>query len=113
MIDTIHWDHDTYMDLITSVILQIGQRRQASEETQVTESVLEFTVTDVQAVFCTNDRTVIYEQPSLESSVILPSCETGIPVQVTGITSNGFFRVCVSPDGAASYIAGDGLVPMP
>ena len=67
----------------------------------------------VQAVLYTNDRTVIYAQPSLESSVILPICEAGIPIQVTGITSNGFFRVCVSPDGTDSYIAGEGLAPMP
>ena len=113
MIDTIHWDHDTYMDLIADVIRKTGQKRQEPDETQVTEVVVEFTVTEVQAVLYTNDRTVIYVQPSLESSVILPSCEAGIPIQVTGITSNGFFRVCVSPDGTDSYIAGEGLVPMP
>ncbi len=113
MIDTIHWDHDTYMDLIADVIRKIGQKRQEPDETQMTEVVAEFTITEVQAVLYTNDMTVIYAQPSLESSVILPACEAGIPIQVTGITSNGFFRVCVSPDGTNSYIAGEGLVTMP
>jgi len=103
MIDTIHWDDDTYIDLILDVIGKIEQKNQA------VRTELEYTVEDVQAVFYTNDTTVIYAQPSLESAVVLSSCEAGIPVQVTGITSNGFFRVCVSPDGTQSYIAGDGL----
>lgn len=70
-------------------------------------------MTEVQTVFCTNEQTVIYAQPSLNSSIILASCETGLPVQVTGITDNGFFRVCVSTDGSESYVAGDGLTPIP
>lgn len=114
MIDTLHWDDPTYVDLISDVLQRVKQKRlekQAAEQPQE-PVVVEFTVTEVQAVFGTNDRTVIYEQPSLDSSVILPACEAGIPVQVTGITDNGFFRVCVSPDGTASYIPGDGLTPM-
>lgn len=111
MIDTIHWDHDTYAELILDVIENVAARRQEKTGTQVADAPIEFTVIDVQAVLNTNDRTVIYERPSLDSNVLLASCESGIPIQVTGITSNGFFRVCVSPDGAASYIAGDGLMP--
>lgn len=128
MIDTIHWDDDTYMDLISEVIRTVEQRHleaqtvpeAGAEQTipeagvpQEAEPVVEFTVTEVQSSLCTNELTVIYAQPSLESSVILPFCEAGIPIQVTGITSNGFFRVCVSPDGTQSYIAGEGLSPMP
>lgn len=114
MIDTIHWDDPTYIELIADVLRRVEQKRL---ERQLAEQppepvVVEFTVTEVQTVFGTNDRTVIYEQPSLDSNVLLQSCETGILVQVTGITDNGFFRVCVSPDGTASYIPGDGLTPM-
>ena len=123
MIDTIHFDHETYVDLITDIITKIIQMQKTAEQPQVPEEIPEisetpempiaFTVTDVQAVFCTNEQTVIYEQPSLNSNVILASCEAGLPVQVTGITDNGFFRVCVSPDGTQSYVAGAGLTPMP
>lgn len=113
MIDTIHWDHETYAELILDVLQNVTAKRQEQCQEQLQNTPIEFTVTEVQAVLCTNDRTVIYEQPSPGSNVILPSCEAGIPIQVTGITSNGFFRVCVSPDNTASYIAGDGLMPMP
>lgn len=114
MIDTLHWDDPTYVELISDVLMKVDQKRlekQVSEQPPEPATV-EFTVTDVQSVLYTNDRTVIYGQPSLESSVLLASCDAGIPIQVTGITSNGFFRVCVSPDGAAAYIAGEGLMPM-
>ncbi len=117
MIDTIHFDYETYADLITNILLKIIQMRETAEQPQVPEETLEipieFTVTEVQTVFCTNEQTVIYAQPSLNSSIILASCETGLPVQVTGITDNGFFRVCVSTDGSESYVAGDGLTPIP
>lgn len=117
MIDTIHFDHETYVDLITDIITKITQMQKTAEQPQMPEETpetpVEFTVTEVQAVFYTNDQTVIYTQPSLNSSVILASCEAGLPVPVTGITDNGFFRVCVSPDGSESYVAGDGLTPIP
>ena len=112
MVDTIHWDGDTYAELIKDIVLNVATRRAEKNQEQVPKSPVAFTVTEVQAVFGTNDRTVIYEQPSSDSNVLLQSCEAGIPVQVTGITDNGFFRVCISPDGSASYIPGDGLTPM-
>ncbi|MFG6367613.1 MAG: hypothetical protein K1W16_04185 [Lachnospiraceae bacterium] len=122
MIDTIHFDHATYAELFMDVIVKITQMRQAAEQPEIPEETqpeetpeipVEFTVTEVQAVFATNEQTVIYAQPSLDSNVILASCEVGLPIQVTGITSNGFFRICVSADGAESYVAGAGLTPLP
>ncbi|MDE7323309.1 MAG: hypothetical protein K2N73_11435 [Lachnospiraceae bacterium] len=55
----------------------------------------------------------IYAEPSLESSLILESCDAGIPMLVTGITPNGFFRVRVDSDGTLAYIAGTGLSVTP
>lgn len=126
MIDTIHWDDDTYIDLVLDIIGKIAQKKQAVLIVPEAESIadaeytaaqpainVEYVTADVQAVLYTNEATVIYAQPALESAVILPSCEAGLPIQVTGITSNGFFRVCVSPDGAESFIAGGGLSQQP
>lgn len=102
MIDTIHWDSDTYIDLILDVMGKVAQNRPRTVE-------VEYTVTDVDQVLYTNDTTVFYVQPAVESAVVLASCEAGVPVQVTGITSNGFFRVCISADGEESFVAGNGL----
>lgn len=103
MIDTIHWDNETYIDLILDVIGKVDQRNQEKR------IEVEYTVEEMQAVLYANDTTVIYEQPALESAVILSTCEPGTPIQVTGITSNGFFRVCISPDGTESFVEGAGL----
>ena len=50
----------------------------------------------------------MYTEPALESKVMIPSCEIGIPIQVTGVTDNGFFRVSI--DNVTYYIPGDGLI---
>ena len=110
MIDTIHWDDPTYCELIESIVRTVGQKRAAKP---VTAEDVVFAVTDVQAVLYTNSATVIYSAPHLASAVILSSCEAGLPVQVTGVTDNGFFRICVSPDGTQTYIPGVGLSQQP
>lgn len=102
MIDTIHWDSDTYIDLILDVMGKVAQNRPKTVE-------VEYTVTDVDEILYTNDTTVFYVQPAVESAVVSAFCETGVPVQVTGVTSNGFYRVCISADGEESFVAGDGL----
>ena len=104
--DTLHWSATTYIELATDVIRNIQQRRGILLQQDVAAGE---SVTDVQAVFYTNDKTVIYAEPSLNSNIILPFCEAGLPIQVTGIMSNGFLRVCVSPDGTQSYVPGTGL----
>lgn len=88
-IDTIHWDNDTYIDLITDVFLKIDQKR---KEESVPE-IPAYTVSDTEAVFYTNDETVIYAEPLQESAVILSECEAGLPILVTGVTDNGYFRI--------------------
>ena len=107
MIDTIHWDEATYVDLISDVVRTAGQKSGIQVQDAVTPE--SYTVTEVQAVLYTNDLTVVYSEPSLGSSVMLPSCEAGIPVQVTGITDNGFFRISISSDGTQFYVPGYGL----
>lgn len=68
----------------------------------------EFSVTEVDAVLYSTPDTVLYADADLDSVVILnaEAFPDDIPVKVTGITSNGFFRVDI---GAVYYIYGTGL----
>lgn len=114
MIDTIHWDNATYVELIESIVRTVKQRREMQPPVQAAVNTGEqYTVEEVYAILLTNDMTVVYAEPSLDSGVILPSCEAGIPVQVTGVTSNGFFRIRISPDGVQYYVQGNGLSQLP
>ncbi len=65
------------------------------------------TVTDVEAVFYTNDSTVIYSLPDLDKEILFSGLEEGLPIHVTGITDNGFFRVDLGE--MTAYIHGAGL----
>lgn len=96
-VDTIHWDNATYIDLISDVFRKIEQNRKI------------YAVQDLQAVMYTNDTAAIFEKPSPESAIILPSCAAGLPVQVTGLTYSGYFRVCLDENGKQGYIAQTGL----
>ena len=73
----------------------------------------QYTVTDAPAVLYTNDATVILADADAKSQVILPAdaIASGLPIQVTGVTSNGFFRI--SLNGATYYVAGAGLQAAP
>lgn len=66
----------------------------------------EFTVTAAEAVLYTNDNTVILSDAD-DSTIVLPEVAAGLPIQVTGITSNGYFQI--SLDGQTFYIHGIGL----
>lgn len=69
----------------------------------------EFTVTDTSAVFYTAIPIGCYPEPdaALAPVVVL---DAGTPVQVTGITSNGWFRI---EAGGVFYIPGDALTQEP
>lgn len=70
-----------------------------------TTYAVEFTVTESKAVLYSNDKTKVYQQPDINSgvvSVIAPN----LPVEVTGITSNGWFRISLN---GTYYVPGDGL----
>ncbi|MDE6054684.1 MAG: hypothetical protein K2G55_13180 [Lachnospiraceae bacterium] len=66
----------------------------------------EYTVTEVQAILYTNDETAIFADANLDT-VVLPAVEANLPIQVTGITSNGFFQIDLSEQ--KFYIPGIGL----
>ena len=66
----------------------------------------EYTVTEAAAVLYTNDQTVILADAD-DSTVVLPEVAADLPIQVTGVTSNGYFQICL--DGQTFYIQGIGL----
>lgn len=112
--DTLHWGNRTYIELAADIIQNIQQKRGAvvQQEPQRQEAVTEEVF---PKVLYTNDLTVIYEQPMLGDPVAFmplrdasfPLFEEGLPVQVTGVTDNGFYRICV--DGTEYYVPEIGL----
>ncbi len=99
--DTLHWSSVTYTELFTDIIQRIQQNRGIDHNT------VEAAVTDVEAVLYTNDSTVIYMSPDLRGAVLFAELETGLPIHVTGITDNGFFRIDMGE--ITAYIHGEGL----
>lgn len=83
-----------YLLGIMTVIMLLGMTSFAAE------------VTPVNAVLFANEETVVYAEADLMSAVILPKVQEGIPIQVTGVTDNGFFQVNL---GEIFYIPGYGL----
>jgi hypothetical protein len=71
---------------------------------------VEFTVTDSSAVLYSASSSVkVYSQPDTSSTVVTTLTQN-VPVRVTGVTSNGWFRVSI--DGTY-YIQGEDLVAEP
>lgn len=66
----------------------------------------EYTVTAAEAVLYTNENTVILSDAD-DSAVVLSDVAADLPIQVTGITSNGYFQINL--DGQTFYIHGIGL----
>jgi hypothetical protein len=67
---------------------------------------VEFTVTDSNAVlYSAKEGIQVYTQPDANSTVVT-ALGKNVPVRVTGVTSNGWFRVSI--DGTY-YIQGEGL----
>ncbi len=96
--DTVHWSWNTYQELITGVIREVQNRRLDTD-------TINIVTTDT--VLYTNDSTVIYALPNLDSEVLFPRVETGLPIHVTGITDNGFFRIALGETTA--YVEAAGL----
>lgn len=67
---------------------------------------VEFTVTESKAVLYSNDKTKVYKQPDAVSGVVTVIAQD-VPVNVTGITSNGWFQISLN---GTYYVPGDGLV---
>lgn len=73
-------------------------------------SAAEYTVTDTSAVLYTNGETVILAEADV-NTVVLPEVATDLPILVTGVTSNGYFRIDLG--GQTFYIPGIGLAAAP
>lgn len=67
----------------------------------------EYSVTPANAIFYTNGETVVLADASVDAQVILPECEAGLPIQVTGVTSNGYWQIVLGD--ATYYVLGAGL----
>lgn len=65
----------------------------------------EFTVTEKKAVLYSNDSTKVYESPDLSAKVVTTIAKN-LPVSVTGVTSNGWFRITLN---GTYYVPGYGL----
>lgn len=70
-----------------------------------TMAAQDYTVTASTSVLYSNSKTVVYAQPDI-SSAIITSIKAGVPVSVTGVTSNGWFQVSLN---GTYYIPGYGL----
>ena len=66
----------------------------------------EYSVTAADAILYTNDNTVILADAD-DSTIVLPTVAANMPIQVTGITSNGYFQITL--DGQTYFIHGIGL----
>ena len=94
--DTLHWSSQTYIELVTDVIREIQHRRG-----------IDHTVTDIDTVLYTNDGTVIYSIPDWDGKVLFSELGAGLPIHVTGVTDNGFFRIDLGE--MTAYVYGTGL----
>lgn len=65
----------------------------------------EYSVTPVQATWYTNNQTVICSDADA-NTVVVPTCDSNIPVNIIGVTSNGFWQVQLDQ---VYYIPGAGL----
>lgn len=72
----------------------------------VNVAAAEFTVTPAEAVLYTNENTIILADAD-DSTIVLSEVAADLPIQVTGITSNGYFQIAL--DGQTFYIHGVGL----
>jgi hypothetical protein len=76
--------------------------------TAPTQTVMaeEYTVADASAVLYTNNDTKILSDADL-NSVVLDKVDVDLPILVTGITSNGYFRISLADQ--TFYVSGAGL----
>lgn len=73
----------------------------------MTAFAAEYSVTPANAVFYTNKETIVLADAAENAQVILPECEAGLPILVTGVTSNGYWQIVLGD--ATYYVVGAGL----
>lgn len=101
--DTLHWNYQTYQELVVDIIQRIQRNRGIDPR-----GPLEYSVTETDAVLYTNDLTVIYSEPALDREILYSEVQPGLPVHVTGVTDTGFFRIDLGR-GITAYVHGIGL----
>lgn len=84
------------LSVVTGVML-LGMTALASE----------YSVTPANAVFYTTVETIVLADAATDAQVILPECEAGLPIQVTGVTSNGYWQIVLGE--TTYYVVGAGL----
>lgn len=84
-----------YLFGVITAILTIGSTVLAAD----------YSVTPVQATWYTNEQTVICEDADM-NTIVVPACEKDLPVNIIGMTSNGFWQVQLDK---IYYIPGAGL----
>ena len=73
----------------------------------MTALAAEYSVTPANAVFYTNGQTKVLMDAAEDAQIILSGCESGLPIQVTGITNNGYWQILLGD--ATYYVEGAGL----
>lgn len=92
---------------LLAAAITISSAQAAAPNRQLSEVyAVEFTVAESKAVLYSNENTKVYRQPDINSGVVTTIAKD-VPVNVTGITSNGWFQVSIN---GTYYIPGDGLV---
>lgn len=74
----------------------------------ITAQAEEYTISDAQMVLYTTDQAGLYVEPDLQAVPVM-TLDANLPMQVTGITSNGWFRVSLN---GVYYIPGYALTDM-
>ncbi|MBQ7942961.1 MAG: hypothetical protein IJ326_02740 [Lachnospiraceae bacterium] len=75
---------------------------------EITIQAEEYTVSDAAMVLYTTDQAGLYEEPDLQAVPVM-TLEANLPMQVTGITSNGWYQVALN---GVYYIPGYALTDM-
>ena len=88
MIDTLHWDDGTYVDLLPDVILTIQQKQHISKVKKPIVSKL--TIKEIQELCFATGSTMIYARLE-EVLVVCSSCLPDLPILVTGIQTMAIF----------------------
>lgn len=93
----------TVFSAMLAVLIAVMSSMAAFSTLQVRAA--EFSVTESKAVLYSNDNTKVYRTPD-ENSGVVTTIAAGVPVNVTGITSNGWFQISLN---GVYYVPGYGL----
>lgn len=72
---------------------------------EITTEAVEYTVSEATMVLYTTDQAALYAEPDMQVAPVM-ALEANLPMQVTGITSNGWFQISLN---GVYYIPGYAL----